>query len=116
MEREILECLRCQWKWMSRVDIPLRCPRCQSPKWNVPEEAGAPEKIFYGKDKLKYPVGDLQLGEVRNLAWIRDAEGRRDMAANEARFRAVGRWAKRNGQVFRLTGDIHEGLIVKRIK
>ena len=27
-------CKRCRYEWMSRIESPARCPRCQSPSWD----------------------------------------------------------------------------------
>jgi len=32
----IQECKRCGNEWVSRVKIPVQCPRCKSAFWNKP--------------------------------------------------------------------------------
>ena len=34
MERKILTCLKCGWKWFPRKETVYLCPKCHSPKWN----------------------------------------------------------------------------------
>ena len=33
-ERKLFKCLRCEWQWMSSMDMPNVCPHCQSPYWD----------------------------------------------------------------------------------
>jgi len=35
-ERTTHRCLRCQYVWISKVEVPLSCPNptCRSPFWN----------------------------------------------------------------------------------
>ena len=39
---EWLRCFRCGWVWRPRRAGVRICPRCKSPKWNVPELRPAP--------------------------------------------------------------------------
>ncbi len=33
-----LRCLRCNHSWIKRVEKPVLCPKCKSPKWNEPRK------------------------------------------------------------------------------
>jgi hypothetical protein len=33
---EEVTCIRCNYKWYSRVPNPRACPRCKSFYWNIP--------------------------------------------------------------------------------
>jgi len=39
MEKNILECKRCGFKWKPRIRKPRKCSRCKNP-WNIPYFAG----------------------------------------------------------------------------
>jgi predicted Zn-ribbon and HTH transcriptional regulator len=29
------ECKRCGWKWIPRLKVPVLCPKCKNPYWNI---------------------------------------------------------------------------------
>jgi hypothetical protein len=31
------ECMKCGWKWLSRVENPSRCPKCRLYNWGQPK-------------------------------------------------------------------------------
>ena len=31
-------CFRCGYEWISYIENPKRCPRCNSPYWNIPKK------------------------------------------------------------------------------
>lgn len=33
----LVECLRCHFTWLPRVQQPARCPKCGSRVWNEPK-------------------------------------------------------------------------------
>ena len=39
-----LECLRCGHKWVPRSKDVYQCPKCKSPKWDLPKEQKAGEE------------------------------------------------------------------------
>ena len=44
------QCERCEWKWAPRlvtddIEIPVKCPRCNSPYWNRPRKYKGYENI-----------------------------------------------------------------------
>ncbi len=34
------ECLKCDYRWVSKVEQPARCPRCKSASWMFPKGVG----------------------------------------------------------------------------
>lgn len=36
MTKPKVKCLRCGYEWRPRLNPPHECPKCLSPKWNVP--------------------------------------------------------------------------------
>ena len=44
-EEPLNKCRRCQHVWLRRVLMPVRCPKCQSVKWQVPRSKTRIERI-----------------------------------------------------------------------
>jgi Zn finger protein HypA/HybF involved in hydrogenase expression len=37
-KRKLRKCKRCNWQWFTKQEKTYSCPKCHSPKWNVPKE------------------------------------------------------------------------------
>jgi Zn finger protein HypA/HybF involved in hydrogenase expression len=37
IELQTLKCKRCQHRWTPRKPVVYLCPKCKSPKWDVPK-------------------------------------------------------------------------------
>lgn len=77
--RQTKICLRCGYEWLSELEEPTGCPRCQSHSWNTPRThpCGAPRKIpilvkasiepqepfMVVKHGIQMPLSDLNLFE-----------------------------------------------------
>ena len=42
---KILNCLRCNHKWLPRQDEIVQCPKCKSAYWNVPKKDSSTSKV-----------------------------------------------------------------------
>ena len=42
-------CLRCDYRWESRVADPKECPACHSRLWNVPKKKAPQSKTTRGR-------------------------------------------------------------------
>lgn len=112
IEKNAFKCLRCGWLWINRKEgTPFRCPHCNSTQWNVAAEN---VKEGYSKDHMKFPVGDLTVGEERLLPWIMSPDGHPDPRANGNRNISIKRWAVRNGQRFTFL-SAPRGMTIRRV-
>lgn len=39
MKLKQLQCKRCEYSWVARIENPKVCPNCKSPYWNTPRKA-----------------------------------------------------------------------------
>lgn len=58
LEIKLLDCLKCQHRWASRLEQPKMCPRCKRYDWNREKR----ERVYKPLGS-KYPFATMQVGE-----------------------------------------------------
>lgn len=127
-------CIKCHHIWYPRKPgIPTRCPKCNTLYWNKIQQAicqGCTEHFAlvgeYPTNCLacrrdrptgrppKYPITDLQVGELRLFPFHRTLEGGNDAARNASMHQSISAAARRAGITLMAASD-GQGLTVKRI-
>ena len=118
------ECLKCYHKWLPRQTVlPLRCPKCNRMNWNSLQQG----RCNYCRDQEvtkghlpkecvvclvgvlpptvrttagrppKYPIADLQVGELRRFPFFALPSGQPDTKRNWSMTRSIQAAAQRAG-------------------
>ena len=91
-------CIRCGHGWLSKLGrLPVGCPRCHSPYWNRQRAVRVPKEAKKNK-KTKYPIYDLEVGQIIFIPWYFDSKGYPDGMRNYGITRAIYRHQKISGQ------------------
>lgn len=109
----IYVCLRCGWKWSSRLPhLPRCCAGCHSSAWQheKPAQPYRMRLVTTYASKLR----PLQVGDSLLLPWHARPNGVRDEPRNSSMYRSVAAFARRAGVRLRIMPG-GAGLKVTRI-
>lgn len=113
IEYKLIECLKCNHEWLTKLDCPKKCPKCQRYDPWIPK-GEKDENIVRLKRQSKYPIQHLEVGESTVLPWQHLPNGQPDTKAGDSMNRCVRQEAQRKGKKFE-TMPTSAGLNVRRI-
>lgn len=95
----IIDCVKCNHQWLSKLECPKQCPKCKRyDPWLPKLERN--ESIARMKRITKYPIQDVQVGESVVLPYAMMQNGWPDVKSNNNMLRAIRQEEKRKGKRF----------------